>query len=113
MDGNCATEFARLLSAQGTLAKVDCAHGIWIWHFAEEAKGPAPEAERTYSSGIRSDAIDPKTTFVSVPTSDCLGGIAPSNPNPQSGSGAGALQSATSPAAEGGPNATGSGGATR
>ena len=53
MDGHCATESARPLSAQRTLAQVDSAHtpglaaigpgdGIWIWHFAEEARGPAP-----------------------------------------------------------------------
>ena len=54
MDGHCATESARPLSGPENfwpkwipahtpgLAAIGPGDGIWIWHFAEEARGPAP-----------------------------------------------------------------------
>jgi hypothetical protein len=69
MDGHCATESAGPLSAQRTLAQVNCAHTVGLaaivpgdLDLALRRRGErsGPEAERTYSSGVRSDAIDPK-----------------------------------------------------
>jgi hypothetical protein len=96
---------------------VDCAHtaglaaivpgdGIWIWHFAEEARGPAPAHrafEVTRLTRRRPLFLCQRMTVL---------GMAPSNPHPQPGSGAGGLQSGPSLAVEG-PSAAGSGGAKR